>query len=144
MTARILRRANALDAPVFAALHAASFKEPWTAEAFAALLVQPGVTGWLWDDPPAGLLVARAAADEAEILTLGVVPAARRRGGGALMVEDMLRVLGENRTRRVFLEVAADNDPALALYRGKGFVQCGLRRGYYAGGVDAVIMERPL
>jgi ribosomal-protein-alanine N-acetyltransferase len=139
-----LRRAGVLEAPVFAALHASSFAASWTADAFAALLAQPGVIGWLWGDPPTGLLLARAAADEAEILTIAVEPAARRRSGGALLVEEMLRILSAGQTRRVFLEVAADNTAALALYRAKGFVPCGRRAGYYAGGVDAVIMERKI
>ena len=56
----------------------------------------------------------------------------------------MLRTLAAGGTRRVFLEVAANNAAALALYSRKGFVPCGRRPGYYAGGVDAAIMERTL
>ncbi len=140
----ILRGATFLDASVLAALHATSFSDPWSAESFAVLLAQPGVMGWLAGDPPHGLLLARAAADEAEILTLAVMPEARRTGAGAAMVDEMLRALKGGVTRRIFLEVAADNAAALALYAGKGFAPCGRRAGYYAGGVDATIMERVL
>lgn len=143
-----IRRASPLDAPVLATLHAAAFPDPWSAEAFAALLSQPGVAGWIAGDslhgPPSGLLLARAAADEAEILTLAVVPPARRAGAGGALVDEMLRVLKDGATRRVFLEVAADNAAALALYARKGFAPCGRRAGYYAGSVDATIMERGL
>lgn len=139
-----LRRATALDAPLLAALHATSFAEPWSADSFATLLAQPGVIGWLTGDPPHGLLLARAAADEAEILTLAVLPELRRHGAGAGMVDEMLSILKSGATQRVFLEVAADNAAALALYARKGFTPCGRRPGYYAGGTDAVVMERKL
>lgn len=140
----IVRRAILLDAPVFAALHATSFNDPWSVDSFAVILAQPGVMGWLAGDPPHGLLLARAAADEAEILTLAVTPDARRNGAGAAMVDELLRTLTGGVTRRVFLEVAADNAAALALYTRKGFAACGRRAGYYAGGVDATVMERKL
>ena len=141
----MIRRGTVVDAPLFAALHATSFAEPWDAQAFAVLLAQPGVVGWLWDDPPAGVLLVRAAADEAEILTIAVTPDARKRGGGRKMVEEALRVLSQGATQRVFLEVAADNTAALALYHARGFAPCGRRPGYYANGaIDAVTMERAL
>jgi ribosomal-protein-alanine N-acetyltransferase len=140
-----LRRATLTDAPVFADIHATGFAEPWTGESFAVLLAQPGVAGWLWGEPPAGLLLVRAAADEAEILTIAVAPAARQQRGAQEMLAEALQVLGSGLTQRVFLEVAADNTAALALYRSAGFTPCGRRPGYYAGGkTDAVIMERAL
>lgn len=45
------------------------------------------------------------------------------------------------RGRTVLLEVAAGNESAIALYGGYGFEQISRRRGYYAGGEDAVIMR---
>ena len=128
-----------------AALHAASFAEAWDAQAFAVLLSQPGVAGWLWGDPPMGMLLVRAAADEAEILTIAVAPDARQQGSGREMVTEALRTLSQGATQRVFLEVAADNAAALALYRSRGFSACGRRPGYYANGtIDAIIMELKL
>jgi ribosomal-protein-alanine N-acetyltransferase len=144
MTAPV-RRATLADAPVFAALHATSFAEPWTADSFAVLLAQPGVAGWLWGEAPDGLLLVRAVADEAEILTVAIAPTARGRRGGDVMIDEALHVLAQGLTRRMFLEVAADNAPALALYRRAGFTPCGRRPGYYAkGAIDAVIMERAI
>jgi ribosomal-protein-alanine N-acetyltransferase len=50
----------------------------------------------------------------------------------------------------LFLEVEAGNDAALALYRGQGFHEAGVRRGYYAGASgaggarDALVLRRAL
>jgi ribosomal-protein-alanine N-acetyltransferase len=48
---------------------------------------------------------------------------------------------------RMFLEVAVDNAPAIALYRRFGLSQAGRRPRYYltpAGPVDAIILTKAL
>ncbi len=75
-------------------------------------------------------------AGEAEILTLLVDPVWRRQGLGRALVRDLFF-----KNRAVFLEVRARNAPALALYRGLGFVVSGHRRAYYADGSDALCMR---
>jgi ribosomal-protein-alanine N-acetyltransferase len=87
----------------------------------------------------------RVIGDEAEILTVGVLPAARRQGIGRLLVADLLDHARQRGARQVFLEVRVDNPAALALYGSEGFERIGIRPGYYAGGrVDAVSMARAL
>ncbi len=55
-----------------------------------------------------------------------------------------MRAARRAEVKRLFLEVAADNDAAIALYEGLGFKIVGARKAYYqrAGGVnvDAVIL----
>jgi [ribosomal protein S18]-alanine N-acetyltransferase len=131
---------------VAAALHAASgFHEPWDAQAFAELLAMPGTNGRvaLVDGEPAGLALWRVAADEAEILTICTLPDQRRGGVGRYLLTAAAEAIKAAGGRRLFLEVAIDNSPAIALYRGFGLVQAGRRRGYYqgpAGPVDALIL----
>ena len=78
---------------------------------------------------------ARVAADEAEVLTLGVAPEVRRQG----IATDLLRAaIAEIRARggtAMFLEVATGNTAARALYKKFDFVEVGRRRRYYADGV---------
>jgi ribosomal-protein-alanine N-acetyltransferase len=84
------------------------------------------------------LLVPPAVEDPVDLLRIAVSPAERRTGiGGQLMTATLQRCAG----RTVLLEVAASNDGAGALYRGYGFEEISRRRGYYAGGEDAVIMQ---
>jgi ribosomal-protein-alanine N-acetyltransferase len=112
-----------------AALHAVAFAEPWGATDFAALLSQAGVFAV---DEPDGFVLMRVVADEAEILTLAVRPQARGRGLGSRLVGQGATEAAAGGATRLFLEVAADNGPALALYARAGFLEAGRRPGYYA------------
>jgi ribosomal-protein-alanine N-acetyltransferase len=124
-----------------ARIHAASFTvpRPWAAAEFADLMSMRGV---FCEATSQGFVVGRLIAGEAELLTLAVDPAARRRGMGRALLAKFLSHLGES--DRAFLEVAAGNAPARALYRASGWAESGLRRGYYRHpdrqSEDAVIM----
>ena len=117
------------DPAVLAAIHAEAFDAPWDAAAFADLLAQPGVLAFV---EPDGFILIRVAADEAEILTLAVRPAARRRGVAARLTARAVVAARAGGATRLFLEVAEDNTGARALYEALGFLLAGRRRGYYA------------
>jgi ribosomal-protein-alanine N-acetyltransferase len=131
-------------ARAMAEIHAACFPpgERWGADAMALQLGQPGAFGLI--DPAGGFLLLRVAADEAEILTLGVAPAARRqRRASALLAAAAARAAAAG-ARAIYLEVAETNAPARSLYSAAGFVEIGRRRRYYAGGSDALVLRREL
>lgn len=115
-------------AQALADLHAGAFDAPWSAAAFADLLGQAGV--FLEGDAD-GFVLIRTVADEAEILTLAVRPAARRKGLGARLLRDATVRAAAIGATRVFLEVAEDNAPARALYGALGFEAAGRRPRYY-------------
>ena len=133
--------ATAADAPALAALHAQCFPsaESWGPDAMTLMLAMPGSFG-LWR-PGAGLVLARATLDEAEILTIGVAPAARRQGLGAALLGAAMARAGAQGAAAMFLEVAAGNQPAQALYAALGFAEVGRRRRYYANGDDALVLQ---
>jgi ribosomal-protein-alanine N-acetyltransferase len=90
----------------------------------------------------AGVMVV---ADSAEILTVGVIDAARRRGIARALLAALLAEAVRRGAVEAFLEVRVDNAAARALYAADGFVEVGRRPGYYDGGrVDAVVMRREL
>ncbi|MCE9648167.1 MAG: GNAT family N-acetyltransferase [Parvibaculum sp.] len=141
------------DAASMAALHAAAFDEPWTAKAMTEILAMPGTYVLLATDadvrfgnngvshgniaggPQAGLsgfVIARVAADEAEILTLAVDISKRGQGLGRKLMEAAAARALASGAAALFLEVADDNVAALALYERLGFVTMGLRPAYYA------------
>jgi ribosomal-protein-alanine N-acetyltransferase len=136
-----------------AAIHAEAFApgeragECWSAAAFAALLAQPGVFGFIsvaGGEGDGGLILARVAADEAEILTLGVSPAARRQGIGRALLHAAMTEAHARGAGTLFLEVNAANDAARILYQRCGFADAGQRGNYYGPGQHALIMRRAL
>lgn len=142
-------RLEPAHARVAAALHRTSFEAPWNDGEFAKLLEQPGVAGLMWNAAePQGFILIRAVADEAEILTLAVAPTYRRQRIAALLLDEASRMLRAGGTRRLFLEVAADNIAAKRLYESYGFGATGRRPQYYDRGAapraDAIIMTLEL
>lgn len=132
-----------MNAAALAALHARCFTAPppWSAGAITDTLAQPGA---FLIERPGGFLIGRALAGEAELLTIAVAPEARRHGLGQTLCAgfaDRARALGAD---SAFLEVAADNAPARALYASAGWREVGLRRGYYGPARDAVILSLAL
>lgn len=139
--------------PVMAALHASAFADPavsgpaWDADTIAGLLVMPGVRAriLLSGEVPVALALWRIAADEAELLTIGVDATAGGRGYGSELLRDGIEMLHYSEIYRIFLEVAVSNTPAIRLYLSAGFTRVGRRPGYYRHGavaVDADIMMR--
>ncbi|MFB9720859.1 ribosomal protein S18-alanine N-acetyltransferase [Planobispora longispora] len=85
-----------------------------------------------------------AAGEQADVQTIAVVAGQRRSGVGAAMLTELLAEAVRREAREVFLEVRADNPPAQAMYDRFGFEAIGVRRRYYKGGIDAIIMKKDL
>lgn len=92
-----------------------------------------------------GLLAARIAADEMEIVNLAVDPASRRRGAASALLAEALAHGRRSGAVRVFLEVRESNRTAREFYERRGFGAVGRRPLYYAlPQEDALVMARPL
>jgi ribosomal-protein-alanine N-acetyltransferase len=145
-----LLRATQAECEAMAAAHAAAFGEKaWRDDEFEDLLEGAGIYGFLAeDDGPLGLILCRIAGDEVEILTLGVPPAARRRGVALALMLAGLETARKAGVAEAFLEVAVDNEAAIGLYALLGFRESGLRKAYYdlgpAGFMDALVMRLDL
>jgi ribosomal-protein-alanine N-acetyltransferase len=134
------------DPTVLAALHGQAFQRPWDAAALQSLLAGPGVFAFA---AASGFVLARAAAGEAEILTLAVIPSARGRGLGRDLMQAAASHAVSLGAQTLFLEVGTDNPAALALYNGLGFIRAGQRKGYYPdshsqSGGDALVLKAAL
>ncbi len=138
-----VQRVGPAHAAVLAAIHGAAFpQEPWGAGALQVQLEMHSVIGLL--DERGGLLLLRVTADEAEILTIGVVPAMRRHGVGRALLDEALDRAAALGVRALYLEVGVCNGPARALYEAAGFLEVGRRRRYYASGEDALVLRATL
>jgi ribosomal-protein-alanine N-acetyltransferase len=84
----------------------------------------------------------RVLADVGEILTVGVVPTARRQGIGSQLLVGLLAEARRRGAEEVFLDVRADNEDAQRIYAREGFIAVGRGRGYYDHGrTDSLIMS---
>jgi ribosomal-protein-alanine acetyltransferase len=123
--------------------------EAWTASAYRTELADTRRRYYLAAEDAVGALLGWAGVmvvgESAEILTVGVVPSARRRGIARRLLAGLLAEARARGAVEVFLEVRVDNEAARALYADEGFDEVGLRPGYYdAGRVAAVVMRREL
>ena len=139
-----LVRATPALAAALAAIHARAFPpdEVWDEGAIALLTDSPGGIGWF--DPRGGFCLARVAADEAEILTLAVLPERRRQGIAARLLAAAMAAASGRGARRMLLEVAESNLAARRLYAAAGFRPVGRRARYYASGEDALVLAAAL
>ena len=150
----VLRALGALELDVAAELHREAFgpmgERVWTRQDVAELLASPGVTGVVLGvgATDIGVALCRAAADEAELLTVAVRPGHRRRGAGRALLAALVDHLRKASVRTLFLEVGVDNPAASALYEQAGFQAVGRRAAYYRRGrappADAVVMRLAL
>jgi ribosomal-protein-alanine N-acetyltransferase len=130
-----------LHLPLLAAIHQAAFppEDIWDADAIGQQLGLPGSFALV--EPTGGMLLGRVAADEAEILTLAVAPAVRRRGVAFALLRAGMASAGERGAAALFLEVSTGNAPARALYADAGFTEVGRRAAYYTDGTDALVLR---
>jgi len=144
----VIEAVGADTADLLASLHAQAFERAWSVTEIAKLLDNPAVFAMLSRGPePQGFALAWAAAGDAELLTVAVVPAARRRGVGAGLVTAAGVAALVRGAASMHLEVGEDNAGARALYTKLGYEEAGRRHAYYAGEggpVDAIVMRRSL
>ncbi len=126
-----------------AEMHVTLFDPAWSAASVQKLLEHPGSSSLIgkhgFPKQSVGFILAQIAADEAEILSIGVIGPWQRKGLGMRLIEAASRSFKRASVSKVFLEVAADNDAALGLYRKAGFEQVGTRPGYYQRGDGAAV-----
>ena len=96
----------------------------------------------------AGFVVGTVAADEAEIITIGVLPEERRKGCATKLLDKFEQEVKGRGAAKVFLEVAVDNLGAMELYKSGGYIRVGRRREYYENAegisIDANILKKTL
>ncbi len=140
-------RVHDLDAVV--EIERRSFPHPWTPGLFLHELKLPFSTTLVvrpteGDASILAYICWWTVGDEVHLLNLAVTPEHRRDGIGRSLVELLVQTARENGARSVTLEVHSDNVPGIALYRGFGFVETGLRKNYYARNEHAVLMTLEL
>lgn len=139
------------DHHLLARLQSQCFPDSWGADGVARTASLSGAFGLIVRVTAAGkraavgFALARVVADEAELLTIGVLPAWRGQGLAGRLLGAVLTRAAALGVTRVLLEVAEDNAPARALYARRNFAIVGRRPGYYRRppepAIDALILR---
>lgn len=144
-----IRPGSAGDISAVAEIERASFGDPWSEDAFHELLHMRDAIFLVATrgarQVAAGYVIARIAADEADVLNLAVSPAERGRGLGGELLDAGLAAVIDRGAREIFLEVRESNVAALALYGSRGFAAVSRRNRYYRNPVeDALLLRRAI
>lgn len=146
----VVRRAGWPDLPGVYRLHSLCFPHRYSRWRFVGYQLSPRGAILVVDgeDGLSGYVVAtlstllRPPAVTGEVISLAVAPSQRRRGIGRALLEAACAETVRWGMSEVYLQVAVDNEPALALYRQAGFETVERLRHYYVGGGDAWLMRR--
>lgn len=143
------RIANAFDLPVFVSLDKELFPySPWSDSQYKEEFSSPTrhfvvavdesntIVGYAGVFAPGGT--------EADILTVGVVPAHRGKGIAKQLMEMITQWAKEHGSTAMMLEVKIDNSVAIGLYRSLGYTQLNIRKDYFGVGLDAQVMRLEL
>ena len=147
MPARVFDRATPADIDGLVELELQCFRQPWSRQSVTSEFeARDGAGLVLRDAETPGRLIAglfyRRVDDEAHLFRVAVAPEHRRRGIGADLITEFIRLARANRCRAAVLEVGSANAAALGLYRRFGFRTVGTRKGYYDGArEDALILN---
>lgn len=129
--------------PDAAAVERTCLSTAWSEGQLASLPPEAVYLTALADGTVCGIGCLYCVADEAELQNLAVLPACRRHGVAQALLDALFAEARKRGCNSVFLEVAAGNDGAQALYRKNGFAPVGRRPGFYRG-EDALLMRKEL
>ena len=145
---RLPMTTSQLDAVM--AVESAAYAFPWSRGNFidsiaarypARLLCSPGAE-------LLGYFVAMAGVQEMHLLNLTVTPTAQGQGHARFLLDTLIALCPAHDTRTLWLEVRESNLRARRIYERLGFVQVGVRKGYYPAALalreDAVVMSLPV
>ena len=136
---------NESPVPQIAALERLCFNDPWSENSIASELDNK-LSLWLValeEDTVIGYVGSQTVLGWTDMMKVAVHPDYRRRGVGKAIIEELIRLLKEQGSECLTLEVRASNESAKALYFGLDFVEVGRRKNYYHNPKeDALILRK--
>lgn len=141
-----VREMTAADIPIVAELGKSSFSDFWSEGMFGDELIKDYSHYYVCEKGGeiAGYIGIWCIYETAELVRVCTLPSARRCGIADKLMSAALKKSGECGCERIMLEVRKSNTAACALYEKYGFSCISVRKGYYSGGEDALIMEKKL
>jgi len=146
---KYLRKMLAEDLPDVMQVELAAYPHPWTQRNFEDCLSNHVYSCWVFEieKKMAGHVVISAAAGEAHILNICVIPEEQGKGWGRKLLHEAEWIALQHKAETCFLEVRLSNQIGIGLYQSMGYNEIGLRKGYYPDGngrEDALVMAKTL
>ena len=143
------REANAFDLPVFVSLDKELFPySPWSASQYKEEFSSPTRHFVVALDEQHSIIayagVFAPGEAEADILTVGVVPAHRGKGIAKALMALITDWANAHGSTAMMLEVKTDNADAIGLYESLGYSKLNVRKDYFGAGLDAQVMRLEL
>ena len=145
MTAVTVRPLRPSDLDAVERIERDSYPTPWSRSMFAGELAKPSSVclGAFQGEDMLGYLIVARYVDAWHVMNVAVDGGFRGRGIARGMLERLFEMTAGDVERGYTLEVRVSNETAIDLYRRLGFVETGIRRGYYTDNrEDALIMWR--
>ena len=89
-----------------------------------------------------GFICFRLIGQESELLNLGVRPQYRRQSAGRRLMRFYINFSKKKGIKRFYLDVDSSNEPALRLYQSFCYTPSGMRKNFYGGNTDALLMTK--
>jgi ribosomal-protein-alanine N-acetyltransferase len=147
---RVLAPMTAPQLDAVVAIEVSAYAFPWSRGNFVDSIAAgyPAQVLYSASGDTLGYFVAMAGVDEMHLLNITVAPKAQGRGHARFLIDALMALCAARGARELWLEARAGNARARAMYERLGFVQVGLRKGYYPAAFgrreDAVVMSRKL
>ncbi len=138
------------QADILTKIHAECFPRYWNRQVFTDFFSVKDTLAILVEEEnqPIAMMVYRVTFEQADVLTVAVLPVWRRRGIARKLVEGMIEKCQQLGVKKIFLEVEVGNDSAIKLYENMGFTHISRRKLYYqqldGSLTDALVMKKKL
>ena len=143
----IVRELKVEDSAAVAEMEQQIFSDPWSEKSVMETVQQKQSVCFAAEKAGhlLGYLLAYHAADEAEIARIAVQKEARRQGAAGKLLQALEHYCEEHKMEKLLLDVRESNEAARSFYTKNGFVEDGIRQGFYTNpSEDAVLMSRQL
>ncbi len=117
-----------------------SFKDPWTRKMFLKGLKNGDFYVAKEGERVIGYAGFTYALDEVSLVNLAIHPDYRRKGIGTRLLKHLMSMARTKNGKKIFLEVRKSNISAISFYHKHKFIEVGIRKNYYDGNEDAIIM----
>lgn len=139
----VVRKLEKGDVKTASEIEKSCLKTAWSEEQLKSLPENATYIVALCDGELCGIGSMYCVFDDCEIMNIAVSEGFRKKGVASEILDNLILVAREKGCSTITLEVAVDNESAIALYQKFGFSEVGKRKGFYQS-TDASVMQKSI